>query len=58
MGWKDWLAGAAFLLLFAFAVTTFVVVLHHEKHPHPGISQTREESLQSLCYGNLGNGGC
>jgi len=57
MSWKDWLAGAAFVLFFAFAVTTAVIVLHHEHKPHPGISQTQENRLQSLCQ-NPGNGGC
>ena len=57
MSWKDWLAGAAFVLFFAFAVTTVVIVLHHEHKPHPGISQTQENRLQTLCQ-NPGNGGC
>ena len=58
MSWKDWLAGAAFVLVFAFAVTTIVLVMHHEQKHHTVISQKQEESLQSLCAQNPGNGGC
>ncbi len=58
MSWKDCLAGAAFVVVLAFAVTTAVVVLHHERTHHSRISEKQEESLQSLCYQNLGNGGC
>ncbi len=58
MSWKDWLAGAAFVVVLAFAVTTVVLVLRHEHTHHSRISQKAEESLQSLCYQNPGNGGC
>ncbi len=59
MSWKDWLAGAAFVVLLAFAVTTFVVVVHHERTHRPHISQRQENNLVSLgCYQNTGNGGC
>ena len=58
MSWKDWLAGAAFVLVLAFAVTTVVLVLHHEHTHHAAISQQQEENLQRLCLQNPGNGGC
>jgi hypothetical protein len=57
MSWKDWLAGAAFVLFLVFAITTVVVVLHHERKPHTAISQKQENRLQTLCQ-NPGNGGC
>jgi len=58
MSWKDWLAGAAFILVLAFAVTTVVLVLHHEHARHAPISQKAESRLQQLCFQNPGNGGC
>jgi hypothetical protein len=58
MSWKDWLAGAAFVVVLVFAVTAFVLVFHHERAPHPRISQSQENTLQALCYQNPGNGGC
>jgi hypothetical protein len=58
MTWKDWLVGALFVLMLAFAVTAVVIVLNYEHHPHKPISQSQEERLQKLCYGNTGNGGC
>ena len=57
MGWKDWLAAAAFVVVLAFAVTTVVFALQHERTHHTTISAKQEQTLQSLCQ-NSGNGGC